>query len=197
MKIWQILHVLFESTSKFSFKFYINLQCHQTYITPLYFFSSNIKYFSQQQPIKVNIFEVSCAQIKIHQISHVNFELTGQCLFKFCIIQIFASFIIMIHKSIINFKLIHFLLWIKEFHQTPNFETFECSCENLLTSSCHFWKNKSVFLQILHQISVPQNLTLLCFLSLNIIYFGQKQPIKVQIFEIFECSRQNSSNSLC
>ena len=30
VQIWQILHVILESTSQFSFKFSINLQCHQT-----------------------------------------------------------------------------------------------------------------------------------------------------------------------
>ena len=33
--------------------------------------------------------------------------------------------------------------------------------------------------------------------SSNNIYFAQKEPIKVKIFETFECSGQNLSNSLC
>ena len=127
------------------------------------------------------------------------------------------------------------------------------ACENLSNSSCHFWKHKSIFLQILHHYSVPSNITLLHFLSqkytlvkssqlkwkffrfsgaqvklllmsilnwhinsssnlasfswpwkitppyfftLNIIYFGQKRPIKVQNFDTFKCSSQNLSNSL-
>ena len=70
-----------------------------------------------------------------------------------------------------------------------------CSGKNLLNSPCHFQKYKSVFLQTLHQYSVPSNITHLYFLNSNIIYFGQKQPIKVQIFEIFKCSGQNPSNS--
>ena len=61
-------------------------------------------------------------------------------------------------------------------------------------SSCHFEKHKSVFLQILHQSSVPSNITLLYIFSSNIIYFGQKGPIKVQFFETFKCSGQNLSN---
>ena len=110
----------------------------------------------------------------------------------------FASFfILMTHNSPVNFKLIHFLLWIKGSHQSPNFKTFECSGENLPNSSCYFWKLMSVFLQILHQYSVPSNITPLYFFSSNIIYFGQKQPIKVQIFEIFECSGENLPNSSC
>ena len=41
----------------------------------------------------------------------------------------------------------------------------------------------SVFLQILHQYSVSLNITTLYLLSSNIIYFGQKLPIMVQIFK--------------
>ena len=59
------------------------------------------------------------------------------------------------------------------------------------------WKHKSVFLQMLHQYSVPSNITPLYFFSSRIMYFGQKQPIKVQVFEIFECLGQNLSNSSC
>ena len=67
----------------------------------------------------------------------------------------FVSFlIVMTHNSPENFKLIYFLLLIKVFYQSPNFETFECSVENLSNSTCHFWKRKSVFLQILYQSSV-------------------------------------------
>ena len=77
------------------------------------------------------------------------------------------------------------------------FETFRCSGKNFPNSLCHFWKQKSVFLQILHQYSVLPNITPLYFFRSNIIYFVQKKPIKVQIFEIFECSGQNSSNSSC
>ena len=52
------------------------------------------------------------------------------------------------------------------------------ACKNLLNCSCHFWKLKSVFLQILHQSTVPSNINLLCFFRPNIIYFGQKESLK-------------------
>ena len=104
----------------------------------------------------------------------------------------FASFFIFVtHNSPENVKLIHFQPWTKGWHESPNFETFKCSGENLPNSSCHFWKHKPVFLQTLYQYSASSNITLLCFLSSNITYFGQKQPIKVQTFEIFECLGQN------
>ena len=103
----------------------------------------------------------------------------------------------MTNNSPVNLKLIHFLLWIKESYQTPNAEISKCSGENFPNDSCHFWKQKSVFLQILHQYSAPSNITPQHFFNPNIIYFDQKQSIKVQIFEIFKCPDQNSSNSSC
>ena len=111
----------------------------------------------------------------------------------------FASFfIVMTHNSSVNFKLTHFLLWIKGSHRCPNFETFGCSAKNLPNSSCYFPNHKSVFFcQILHHSSVSWNITPLYFFNSNIIYFVQKEPIKVQIFETFECSGQNSSNCSC
>ena len=45
--------------------------------------------------------------------------------------------------------------------------------------------------------SVPSNKTSLYFFSSKIIYFVQKEPTKVQIFENFEWVGQNLSNSSC
>ena len=52
------------------------------------------------------------------------------------------------------------------------FETFECSSQNS-PNSCHFWNNRSVFLQILRQCSGSWDMT---------VYFQQKESIKVQIW---------------
>ena len=92
----------------------------------------------------------------------------------------FASFFFFMTKiSPVNFKLIHFLFWIKESHQSPNFETFKWSGENYPNSLCHFWKQKSIFLHILHQYSVPSNITPLYFFNSNIIYTLVKgSPLK-------------------
>ena len=110
----------------------------------------------------------------------------------------FALFFIFItYNSSVSSKRVHVLLKFKGFHQSPNFETLECYGENLSHSSCHFGKRKSVSLQILHQSSVPTNITPLDFVSSNIIYFGQRQPIKRQLFVIFECSGQNLLNFSC
>ena len=112
--------------------------------------------------------------------------------------SIFVSFfIVMTHNASVNFKVIHFLLWAKGSHQSSSFDNFECSGENLPNSSCHFPSNKSVFLQILHHSSISWEITPLYFFSSNNIYYTQKEPIKVKIFETFEWSGQNLSNSLC
>ena len=112
--------------------------------------------------------------------------------------SIFVSFfIVMTHNSSVNFKVIHFLLWAKGSHQSSNFDTFECSGQNLPNSSCHFPSNKSVFLQILHYSSMSWKITPPYFFGSNNIYFAQKKPIKVKILETFECSGKNLSNSLC
>ena len=109
--------------------------------------------------------------------------------------SIFVSFfIVMKHNLSVNFRLIHFLLWTIG-SQSSNFDTFKCSGENL-PNSCHFPSNKSVFLQILHHSSMSCKITPLYFFSSNNIYFDHKEPIKVKIFETFECSGQTLSNSL-
>ena len=74
------------------------------------------------------------------------------------------------------------------------FEIFECSGQILLNSLCQFWNNKSIPLQILYPSSVSWKITPLYFFSSNNIYFAQKEPIKMKIFEtFFECSGQNLS----
>ena len=71
----------------------------------------------------------------------------------------FASFFVVItHNSSWNFKLKYFLLGIKGSHQSPNFETFKDSGENLPNFSSHFPDRNSVFFQILHHSSVMQSL---------------------------------------
>ena len=106
-------------------------------------------------------------------------------------------FIVRTHNSSANFKVIPFLLWTKVSHQSPNFDTIKCSGEHLPNFSSLFSSHKSVFLQNLHISSVSWKITPLYFCSSNNLYFAEKEPIKVKIFETFECSGQNLSNSLC
>ena len=107
----------------------------------------------------------------------------------------FASFFFVItHNSSENFKLIHFLVWIKGFHQNCSFETFKCSGENLPYSSYHFPEYKSFFLQILHHSSVSWEITPLYLFRLNVVY-KIKRTNQNKHFENFKCSGQNSPNS--
>ena len=105
----------------------------------------------------------------------------------------FASFfIVMAHNSSVNFD------GVKGSHQSPNFET-----SSALVKIWHiphaifqnFPNPKSVFLQVLHHSSVSWKITPLYFFRSNNKYFPQKEPMKMQIFETFECSGQNPPNS--
>ena len=77
------------------------------------------------------------------------------------------------------------------------FETFECSVQILQNFLCQFWNDESIPLQMLYPSSVSWKITPLSFFCSNNIYFAHKEPIKVKIFETFERSGQNLSNSLC
>ena len=149
MQICQIPHVIFESIHKSVFLKILHQSFVPSNVIALYFFSSNIIYFGQRSQLKKKDFRFSSAQVKILQIHHVNFEMHVNSSSHFA-----SFFIVMIHKSSVNSKLIHFLLWTKGPHQSPNFHTFECSGENLPNSSNHFSSHKSVFLQFLHHSSV-------------------------------------------
>ena len=76
-------------------------------------------------------------------------------------------------------------------------ESFECSGQILSNSLCQLWNNESIPPQILHPSLVSWNIIPLFFFSSKNIYFAQKEPNKMKIFETFECSVQILSNSLC
>ena len=75
------------------------------------------------------------------------------------------------------------------------FEVFEGSGQNLSNSLCQSWSDKSIPLWILHPTSLSWKITPLYFFSSNNIYFAQKESIKEKLFETFNCSDQNLSNS--
>ena len=55
--------------------------------TPVNFFLAEILCtLFKKSPLKCKFLRFSSAQVKIRQIPHVNFELSSQLLFKFCII---------------------------------------------------------------------------------------------------------------
>ena len=130
VKIHKILHVNFELTNQFLIKFCIIFFIIMTHKSPVNFtFLAQTLYTSvKSSPLKCKFLRFLRARIKIYQIPHVSFELS----FEVNSSSNCASFfIVMTHNFPIYFKLIHFLLWIKGSHQIPNFETFECSGQNL------------------------------------------------------------------
>ena len=107
----------------------------------------------------------------------------------------FSSFsVVMTSNSLVNFKLIHFLLWIKESHQILRPQVLWWKFTNFLMS---FLKAKASFPSNFASIFSAIKHNSLYFFSSSIMYFGQRQPIKMQMFEIFKCSGQNSSKSSC
>ena len=85
MKIFQISHVIFQTTSHFFKKFGVTLQCHE--IQLLCSFIAEILYtLVKSNPLKSTFLRLSSARIKIRQILYVNFEMTNQFLFRFFII---------------------------------------------------------------------------------------------------------------
>ena len=86
-----------------------------------------------------------------------------------------------------------FLLWTIGFHESTNFDTFKCSDEYFSNYSCHFPYHKSIFLQILHDSSLSWNITPLYFFRSKVIYFSQKELMKVRFFKLFS-ARKNSEN---
>ena len=60
------------------------------------------------------------------------------------------------------------------------FETFKCSGQNLSNSSCQFWHDMSVPLQILRNSSLSWQIIPLWILSSYFFKFGLKDPVKMQ-----------------
>ena len=137
-KIWQSIHVILESTNQFFHQI-----LHQSSVpsnnTPLYFYSSKIWW---EEPIKLQIVEIfECSG---HNLSNSSCQF---CNDKSIPPSVFHNFSLSWQvTSTVNFKVIHFLLYIKESHQGPNLETFKCSGENSSNFSCYFWMQKPVFL---------------------------------------------------
>ena len=61
----------------------------------------------KRNPLKWKFLRLSSALVKIRQIPHVNFEMTSQFIFKFCVF-----FIVMIDNSSVDFKLMLFQVWM-------------------------------------------------------------------------------------
>ena len=66
------------------------------------------------------------------------------------------------------------------------FETFKCSGQNSSNSSHQLWNDKSIPLQILHNSSLPWQITPVWILSSYFFKFGLRDPIKIPILSALE-----------
>ena len=72
----------------------------------------------------------------------------------------------------------------KKHIKMKSFENVKCSGQNPLNSSCKFWNDKSILLQILHHSSLTWHITPWWILSLHFFYFGLIDPIKIPILRL-------------
>ena len=105
-------------------------------VTPLYYCSSNNIYFGHKEPIKTNFLDFWVLRSKfVKFLTSILKRQVSSC-------SVFVSFFIVItHNSSVNLRSYFFYFG----HQGSNFDTFECSGENLLNSSGNFPSNKSNF----------------------------------------------------
>ena len=157
------------------------------------FLAQTIYTLLKRSPLKWTFLRFWSARLKFCQIPYANFETTTHFLSKLCISfqlheRLFlCSFLTqtiytLLKRSLFKWKFLRFWSVRVKFSRIPygNFETASCFLSN-------FW----IFLQFYKRL-------FLCTLfSSNNIYFAQKEPIKMNIFEILECSAQILSNSLC
>ena len=82
MKICQIPHVIFQTTGRFFFKFFMTLHCHETELLCT-FVGQTLYTLHKTDQSKCNCFRIFSAPIKINQIL-VIFETKNKFLFTFC-----------------------------------------------------------------------------------------------------------------
>ena len=148
--------------------------------TPLYFFSSNNIYFAQKKPIQMKILET--------------YECSGQTLSNFFCqfwngksipIQIFyPCWVSRKITALCIFSWSNICFAQKEPIKMEIFETFKCSGQNWSNSSCQFWNDKSIPLQILRHSSLSWHITPLWIACSYFSYFGLKDPIIIPILRL-------------
>ena len=161
-------------------------------MSSILFLAQTIYTLLKRSPLKWKFLRISSsAQVKICQIFYVNFERQVDSSPSFVT---FFSFMKDYSSVLFSSNNIYFAQ--KEPIKMKMFETFKCSGQISSNSLCHFWNDKSIPLQILYLSSVSWKIIPLYFFSSNNTYFAQKEPIKVEIYETFECLDQILLNSL-
>ena len=115
MHICEIPHVIFKSTSYFSFKFSITLLCHERKLLCTFVAQTIYTLVTRRRALDFQVFGSKFVKFLMSILKRqVSFS------------SIFASFFtVMPHNFSVNFKPIHSLLWTKGPHQSSNFDAFE------------------------------------------------------------------------
>ena len=124
----------------------------------------------------MQIFRLLTACMKINQILYVIFQATSQFSFIFCNT-------LQCHDTLFLWNFLAetcYMLWTKKAHQSTLSQTFECSNESSFNCSCHFWNLKIRVYSSFESLFSFMKDNSSVFFSSNIIYFGQKEPIKVK-----------------
>ena len=92
-----------------------------------------------------------------------------------------SVFIVMAHNPFVNFKPFFFLLWAKRAHQSPTFDTFECSSEHLPNFSCLSpnYKSSSNFASL---FNVMKDNSSVFFQLKQDILCSKRRPLKLTFF---------------
>ena len=110
----------------------------------------------------MQLFRLSTAQVKVHQIPHVILQI------KVSFSSKFRSFLsVMRDNSSVLFRLKLYVLLPKVVHESANIPPSHCSHWNSPNSSCYFWNQQSICLQTLRHSSVSWDIMPLFFYALN------------------------------
>ena len=125
------------------------------------FFSSNITYFLQKQPIKEHIFRLATARVKVHQIPDDIFQIKSQFFFQSLNFSVSWKIILLYFFS---WNAICF--WQRQQINVQIFRLATARIKILRILHVIFGnkRKESVFLQTLHHSSLSWDITLLYFL---------------------------------
>ena len=162
-----------------------NYLCHYIIFhdtTPLYFFSSNTKYFLQKQPIS----RLSAAPVKVHQILHIIFQTKSQFFFN-----VWISFSVMgDHSSILSLA--------ETLYAIDKSSPLKCKFSDLLLLTLKFIKFLMSFLE--PRVSFSSNFASLfsvmrhnssVLFHPNLYMLWSKEAHKRGNFQTFDCSHEN------
>ena len=86
-----------------------------------------------------------------------------------------------------------FLFWFRSVILLSKMKLLFSACEKLPNSSCHFWKHKSVFLQILYHSSVPPNFN--CKKVSQVLIFASLPSRNIP--QIFNFAKMAKKRQIC